>query len=315
MGTTCLSRNSFVFFLFFLLLVSNCLTQGQELWVRNRLFEGHTQGEGSALLVEISPFLKALDIKAIDEGDIILVEGFPIPVEQFGSLRLAPLRDIVDAAGLKYIYSPQLGTIDVQSSSAGTGNRGDWGATKSSNPKRGSVKIGDETFRVTLPQHLNAGVNSRFLLSKTTQNVKSISSTKLSGSGGSSELICRITAANSPPTAALYFNYHQVDDSTLNRIPEKDLEGAFIRGQKRVYSEAFGLPIENETVVSLAGKRFHSFQFSQVEQQGVILRKQFLIHVSHKHKRVFQITLEAEPKDFNKISPRLKAFQRNLRIK
>ena len=127
--------------------------------------------------VELRTFLKTLKIEAQDEGETIIVGGFPISVETNGNVRYIPLRDIVDAAGLRLFKNPQLGTIDVRGAAAGTGSRGDWhdsGTHHGSSRKKGTTtQIEGPHFSVSVPGHIDVLADPAYLKSGESDNAKS----------------------------------------------------------------------------------------------------------------------------------------------
>ena len=108
-----------------LTLTSACL--GEEVWVRNKPFEGATEGSGSSLKVELPALLEALSIEVKRDGNSVVFGDFRVPVETNAEGKeMVLLQDFSVGAGLKVTRSKELGTVDIYSTTAGTQEDNDW---------------------------------------------------------------------------------------------------------------------------------------------------------------------------------------------
>jgi len=112
---------------FLLLLTLSSASLGEEVWVRNRPFEGATEGSGTSLKVELPALLEALSLEVKRDGNSIVFGDFRVPVETNAEGKeMVLLQDFSVGAGLKVTRSKELGTVDIYSTTAGTQEENDW---------------------------------------------------------------------------------------------------------------------------------------------------------------------------------------------
>lgn len=290
----------------------------EELWIKNRPFQGIVQGTGSTLLIELDEFLKEFGLTIEDQGDLILVEGFPIAVEQVGGKRLVLLRDLVDAAGLRLSRNVALGTVDVLSAEAGTGSSGDWASFDSSlgtntadTPTRAKVLLEGEDFKVTIPGHLHVAAEETFVRTEDEARVavrpapsdyekaqvlsSAFSVTTKEGFDKCSMSLALIPDLSEPLTA---------DDEKMM------LESAF-RGARRNRSKI----VHEIHAVNLAGQRYHSMRFLDVNAHGAEVENELYLQVNPTRKVAYLFLLTAERKLFNRVAPQLRLVLKTFRPK
>lgn len=297
--------------LLFLLLGPVC---AQDLWVRNQPFTGHVQGSGSDMLVEMQTFLERLEIKAEDKGDVVIIGGFPIPVETSGNVRLVPLRDVVDAAGLRLSRNPALGTVDVRVASAGTGNRGNWSkasGASSSGSKRPSVKIGHESFRVRVPGHLFVLTAPEFLKSEEQENVQTaeLNSPRAQAMGARNVFYAHTDKGHE----AGYLTFSLFERTPQGVTAKK--EPSIVKGLKAIIAELGGEHKGRDSILTVAGKRFHKFTYYQAQKDGTPTRNEAYFHISNKHRVGLLLVITAPKRQFNRVAPQLRLVLRNIRMK
>ena len=290
----------------------------EELWVRNRPFPGEVRGTGQSMLVEADTFLKTLEIEAEDRGDVFIIGGFPIPVEKAGTIRLIPLRDVVDAAGLSISKNPSLGTVDVRVADAGKGPSGTWNTDSSSDSdSSGSASKGEKTqlegatFRVTVPGHLSVVAESTYLKSGETDNAKAAQiNNPLTQSAGARQAFA-VTTRQGPKMGLLSVSMIMNMDPNLTAKDEKELLAAIGLGVLERGGRIYGEP----TTQNIAGKKYYKFLYDDNGEYGQQNKNEVYVHFSTKHERAFLMLLSAPKRKFNRIAPQLRLVVRNLRIK
>ncbi len=81
-----------------------------DVYVKNKLFKGATNGNGAAVRVEAESMLKAMGIKDYQlSGSQIVVKGSALNLEG----NLVSLQELTKAVGAKMVVNKDLGTIDV----------------------------------------------------------------------------------------------------------------------------------------------------------------------------------------------------------
>lgn len=281
-----------------------------ELWVRNRPFKGAVRGSGNDIQVELAVFLKTLELEAEDQGDVVIVGGFPIPVDAASGVRLVPLRDMVDAAGLKIHKNAALGTIDVRVASAGEGSRGDWAAissgTSSKRSKGTKAKLAGAKFSLTVPGQLEVLANPTYLKSKPSANVKLLPQELLAASGGLEPIF---TARRSGGPESAYLTLGVARNLGIESAEEEKLaiqamrDGATSRGVKDL-----GEVISTK----LAGKKYYKFSYSEMDA-GVERRNE--AYVLFAKGQAFMFSISAQTNDFKRVAPQFRLVVRNLRTK
>ena len=109
-----------------------------EVYVKNRLFKGETQGSGQSTMVQADAILEALKIKEFDlTTERLVIAGKSIPVAD----SMVSLKSLTEAIGAKLVVNSSLGTVDVyQDAKKGTGADAQYTsattATASEKPKR-----------------------------------------------------------------------------------------------------------------------------------------------------------------------------------
>jgi hypothetical protein len=146
-----------------LIIVALTLTaQAEEVWVRNKPFEGAVEGSGSSLKVELQALLEALDLEAQIEENAVVFGDFRVPIETTSDgTQMVLLKDMTVGAGLKVTRNRELGTIDVYSTSAGTKSGGDWddaggGTASASSSSLYSIKVPPQLELIDDPSVMKA---------------------------------------------------------------------------------------------------------------------------------------------------------------
>ena len=107
-----MKRSIFSSFLVFFFILSVVNAWAEEVYVKNKLYEGEVIGQGLSSELSLEQLAAALELElAQKDGEWLLGETV-VPVrEQDGRLyiKLSDLR----VSGFKVIHSPELGTIDV----------------------------------------------------------------------------------------------------------------------------------------------------------------------------------------------------------
>lgn len=148
----------YLLYCFFLLSVLSSSCLAEEVWVRNKPFEGAVEGSGSSLKVELPALLKALSLEAKREGDFVVFGDFRIPVETNGEGKeMVSLQEFSVGAGLKVTRSKELGTVDVYSTTAGTQEGNEWdtdGVGAATGPSGSTVSSSGNGFTLSAPPQL-----------------------------------------------------------------------------------------------------------------------------------------------------------------
>ncbi len=299
-----------------ILLALQQVAPADQVWVKNQPFQGVVRGSGTSILVELRSILKTLEIQADDQGDTIVVGGFPIPVEDINGIRMVLLRDLVDAAGLKMHSHPELGTIDVRAAKAGEGSRGDWSG-QASTTQAGSEDVkGTKTlldgdfFRLTIPANLEVLANPRYLKSEESANARALPVEALYSPQLNAEVLCTARKLSG------------VKDGHLLLAVIHDIGGQASLEEQRVYAEVVresatsqgAQAVSDISSSSLAGKRFFKFSF-QEREDGVMTQNEVYLHFSSKHNKAFMVTMKAPTKSFKKVFPQLRLVVTSLQIK
>jgi hypothetical protein len=288
----------------------------EELWVRNRPFQGVVRGTGGEMMVEMTTFLQLMEIEARDQGDVVLVGGFSIPIETSGNVRLVPLRDVVDAAGLRLSQNPALGTVDVRAASAGTGSRGNWTPDETTRggtaEKKGSkTDLEGTTFKVSVPGHLAVVSEADYLKSDEKSNAKTSSLNPDDADPKSTETAFLVATEAGPSQGILTFSIvpglpSEIDPNEEERLLKTVIGGVLSRG---------GTLTSKTQLTNIAGKRFHQFQYKSLNESGDEMKNEVFLHFSPKNQVAFLALIEAPKRRFNRAAPQLRLVIRNLRVK
>lgn len=286
-----------------------------ELWVSNQPFQGVVTGSGQNMMVELRTFVHVLNIQADDQGEVVVIGGFPIPVQASGNVRLVPLRDVVDAAGLHITRNPELGTVDVRQASVGTGSRGNWetssGAGDSPHREKGPItKLAGVNFSVNVPGHLNVVSDPKFLQGEETDRARKVDLNPY-GSWSGNETAFMVSTDRGPTEGVLTVNLLGNVSSTMSREEEEQFFAAL---RSEVLSDG-GKALGPVQVSTRAGKRFHQFTFRDTETDGVTYDNEVSIHFNPKAAVAFLIVLKAPQKTFQQVAPQLRLVINNLRMK
>lgn len=128
----------YLLFSFLLLLTLSSACLGEEVWVRNKPFEGATEGSGTSLKVELPALLEALSLEVKRDGNSVVFGDFRVLVETNAEGKeMVLLKDFSVGAGLKVTRSKELGTVDVYSTTAGTQEDNDWASVGTDGASKG----------------------------------------------------------------------------------------------------------------------------------------------------------------------------------
>lgn len=290
--------------------------RADELWVKNQPFPGVTAGSGPDMLVELRTIVHMLGLSVEDQGEQVIVGGFPIPVETQGQVRLVSLRDLVDAAGLFISRNPDLGTVDVRQASAGTGSRGNWVETNelssseaSPNSTKGPVtQLAGRGFSVNVPGHLRVMSEPGYLKSEPSPNVTTSS---LNEAYSPIRTAFMVTTQRGPDHGMLSFNL--VPELPQDLSP-KD-EPAFFEELRSSMTTGSARALGPSQISTIAGKQFHEFKVRDKEEDGILYDNELSFHVDRANNQVIMILLKAPQKYFNQVAPQLRLVTKNLRIK
>lgn len=305
---------SLIAFLLLLLALSS-QSAAEQLWVRNQPFQGEVRGTGSNMLVEAQLFLKLLQIDAKDQGDVMIIGGFPIPVEQSGTIRMIPLRDVVDAAGLSIMKNEALGTVDVRLAKSGLDHHAVWRtnevASTPSSEKGEKTKLEGETFRLSVPSHLTVLSDPAYLKSGQTDNAKTAPVSEISNQKLGGQTAFFVTTKDGPKQGLLTVNMIPNLNQSLSLKEERVLLGVVSEGVQDRGGSLIGKPITR----SIAGKRYHKLVYKDVDHLGRKNKNEIFIHFSDKHDRAYLMLLSVPESEFSRVAPQLRLVVKNFRYK
>lgn len=282
----------------------------EELWVRNQPFKGQVQGTGPAMLVELDPLVKALDLQVKVEGDSVVFGDFSVPIQrQPDGTGMVNLTELAGPAGLKIKRNPTLGTVDVYAASVGTGSRGDWAAVEAkqsaSKVSSSGEKVEGYGYTIRIPSTLEM-TNDPALLALLKQYV---------GGGqalAGAEFEFVVQPKNGSRDAAMLLMTIRTPNFSEAEGPA--MEKALVEGFSEGLGSDGGQLIEPPTPVSLGGDTFYKTVHSDNED-GTVKRMETYIHLSHSQKKAFILMLGDEEKSFNATAARLRPAALSLRIK
>ena len=285
-----------------------------ELWVSNQPFPGSVRGSGQDMMVELRMFVQVMNIEADDQGDVVVIGGFPIPVEEYNGVRYVHLRDMVDAARLKISANPELGTVDVRRSSAGTGYKGEWDALSPSDGAENRIdgtatEVAGDFFSVKIPAHLFVVADPRYLVSGESENAKASSLNDYYSPMGA-ETVCGVAPDLNFTEGGLMFSFLPGLPDKLTAAEEKE----FLDMVKSEVLRGGGQLVGPVASMSIAGNRFHRIR-SQINRQGKIEDTELNIHFSTKHQVMVLLMIRAPKHRFNRVAPQLRLVVNNFRIK
>lgn len=285
----------------------------EQLWVSNKPFPGAVRGSGHEMLVEFQVLAELLEIEIEDQGENIVVGGFPLPVEVLQGTRFVHLHDFVDAARLKLSSNPALGTVDVRRASAGTGYKGDWNAlsvdSSSSNPSKGTVtELAGEFFSVRVPARFKVVAEAEFLQSGDSENAKSMVFSQNDSSGV--QTVCAIYAESEFKKGGLTLAFvPELPDKTT---PKDELE--ILQAIQNEIQASGGQVHGSATTVNIAGIRFYRTRASHAEGKS-IRETELNICFSNKHKVMVLFKIDAPKETFNRLAPQLRLVINSFRMK
>lgn len=298
-----------------ILLALQQVAPADQVWVKNQPFQGIVRGSGTGIQVELRTILKTLELQAEDQGDTVVVGGFPIPVEDINGVRMVLLRDLVDAAGLRMHSNPDLGTIDVRAARAGEGSRGDWAGQSATQGSSESVKgtktlLDGDFFRLTVPANLEVLANPRYLKSGESANARALPQDALYSPQLDAEILCTARKLSG------------IKDGYLLLAVIHDIGGQASLEEQRIFAEVVresatshgAQDVSDISSSSLAGKRFFKFSFQESED-GVRTQNEVYLHFSGKHNKAFMVTMKAPTKIFKRVFPQLRLVVTSLQIK
>lgn len=304
-------------YLLAVLLIFSTLSSGlaEDLWVRNRPFRGAVLGDGSEMLVQMDLFLQALEVEADDQGDVVVIGGFPITVQEQRGTRFVHLRDVVDAAGLRLSRNPAMNTVDVRHPSAGTGSRGNWSEVFDEGPGVGSdesaTKIAGAYFSITIPGHLDVVAERKYLKSEEKPNARVAQLNNLASQVPGTESVCMVATDAGVEMGGLTLTLIEGFTDEMDLAVEKDMLEVLKRGVLGRGGQLVG----RESTRNIAGKRFYQFRYEADTERGFRSLNEVFVHFSNKHQSAFLFTISAPKHQFNRISPQLRLVVRNIRIK
>lgn len=289
--------------------------QAEQLWVRNRPFQGVVTGSGQNMLVELDRFVTTLELQIEDKGDTVVVGGFPIPVESFGSVRMVPLRDMVDAAGLKISTNAALGTIDVRAADAGKGDSGDWAHVfEESSSDRGkgspSTLLEGPLFKVTIPSRLSVRSEMEYLKSPERENSKAAALNTDNSIPGYQEAFL-VATSGGPSDGILTF-------TLLTDLPEKvtvEKEKAIFNYLYARFTRGGGEVVKEPHATSIAGRTYRTARYRKKISDGSTLENEMYFRASPSGGAAFLINITAPKNRFNQVAPQLRLVVRNMRYK
>jgi hypothetical protein len=287
--------------------------RADQLWVSNQPFPGAVRGLGQDMSVELRMFVKLLDIEVDDQGEVVVVGGFPIPVEESGGVRFVHLRDIVDAAGLKISTSPELGTVDVRRASAGTGYKGEWNALSSDQAAGGSIEgtvttVAADFFSMKIPSHLLVVAEPEYLQSGESTNAKAAVLNDNRYYSGA-RTVCAVSVNADMHQGGLVM-------SLVYKLPEKVTSKNETEVLDTVKDEMLSRGVQQigpMSSLSIAGNRFHRIRVRQTEK-GRTEDTEVNIHFSNKHDVMVLFMIRAPKSQFARVAPQLRLILNSFRI-
>lgn len=286
----------------------------EQLWVRNQLFTGAVQGSGPEMMVELGPFAQATDLKFEDKGDSIMVGGFPIPVELVGSKRMVPLRDVVDAAGLRLNRNLALGTVDVRTADSGMGSSGSWEDLPSAdNEKSSSSKtvLEGPLFKVVIPGHFMVLTDPQFLKEGDKDHVLARDLNGGDAQAQGLKAAFAVTTKEGLGKCGMAVSYVTNLSSQIGQDDEKPmLQYTFLK-----IRNADAKVTQEPMVVNLAGKRYMKMAYQQTADSGEPTEEELYLHLDPKKRVAFIFTLSSTKKLFQRVAPQLRLILKSFRPK
>lgn len=265
-------------------------------------------------MVELDPFAQAMDLKFEDKGESILVGGFPIPVERVGSKRMVPLRDVVDAAGLRLSRNLALGTVDVRTADAGMGSSGSWEDVASADSEKSSgnkTVLEGPLFKVVIPSRFMVLTEPQFLKEGDKDHVVAHSLNNGDVQDQGLRAAFAVTTKEGAGKCGLTVSYVTNLSSKISQEDETPmLQYAYLR-----IKNADAKITQEPTPLNIAGKRYMKLAYQQTLDTGEPTEDELYLHLDPKKRVAFIFTLSATKKMFNRVAPQLRLILKSFRPK
>jgi hypothetical protein len=291
-------------FLAFVLTLS-LATQAEEVWVRNKPFEGAVEGSGSSLKVELSVLLEALDLKPKIEGSTVVFDDFRVPIEtNAAGTQMVLLNDISVGAGLKVTRSRELGTVDIYSAEAGTQSAGDWADAKAGTNAGVGPATNSSTseYNISVPPQLEL-IDDPSVMAALADKLGRIPNGTLRGlvipkDESEEAVLLLLTVGGLPPIGAV----------------TREIKMAASQGFAEGMEEKGAQRLAGPTELRIGGRDFVRFQHTQVKNgKNTILES--LLNLDTARNQLWVVMLVADQANFNRVAPPFQQAMNSLVIK
>lgn len=297
----------FIALLLTLVLLSLLPLAAEELWVRNRPFKGQVEGKGASLKVDLDALLKALELKANIQGNDVIFGDFKVPIEtNSAGTRMVLLRDMATGAGLRIRKNPDLGTVDVFTEAAGSGDKGDFSAISDS-PSSSSGNVHEKAdYRIKVPSSLDYTDDP---------NTMALLKDIVGRSGGDApdntnfEFILRPKNGSKEAALLLMKMTGLPPISTIPPEVEAKMVAGFASGVARK-----GRIVEGPTKLAVGGKPFYRVTYTSVED-GQNKKNEAYMHISGPRGTLYALLFGDLERDFNKTAPLFRQAIKGFQVK
>ena len=283
----------------------------EELWVRNRPFQGQVEGKGNSMKVDLDALLKALELEATIQGNEVIFGDFKVPIETDSSgVRMVLLRDMATGAGLRIRKNPDLGTVDVFTETAGSGDKGDFSAISdsSNSTSRSSSGNGHEKpdYRIKVPSGLEYTDDPSMMAF-----LKDYVGQRSGGApdNTSFEFILKPRKGNNDAVLLLM---KMTGLPPLESIPP-EVEAKMVEGFASGVARK-GRILSGPTKLAIGGKTFFKVTYASVEK-GENKKNEAYMHVSAPRGTLYALLFGDRENDFNRSAPLFRQAINNFYVK
>lgn len=232
-----------------------CSVSAEEVWVRNKPFEGAVSGSGPGLKVELQAVLQALNLEATIANDAVIFGDFRIPIETTADgKQMVLLKDLSVGANLTVTRNKELGTIDVYSTTAGVKPADDFSTSMD-----GSAQAaGGSGYSFSLPPQLEL-VNDPSVVEGLVQEMGGLPAGKLN---------CLVVSKNKQEEALIMlFSFPPAEAGALRSLSPEAIGKSMEQQDSK--------QISGPTKATISGLPFYKFQHSMVKNGRAMIAETY----------------------------------------
>jgi hypothetical protein len=276
-----------------LLLTLSSAGLGEEVWVRNKPFEGATEGSGTSLKLELPALLEALSLKVKRDGNSVVFGDFRVPVETSAQGKeMVLLKDFSVGAGLKVTRSKELGTVDIYSTTAGTQGNDEWASlgTDSAGSSGSATSGSGRGFTLSTPPQLELVDDPNIMAALAAQfgglDKGDLMGVVLPKNQGDEALIMIFKADGLPPVPNV----------------SRELQMEASKGYSSAFESKGARRVSGPTPLQLAGREFIKIQHEMTKNGKTEVAESYLTFDGPRG-ALWVLMLTGERTHFNRMSP------------